>query len=213
MPRPELPRLIPHPKVVHSFRLDAAAEHSIAGILGLKKLPGGSVESINSAVNRYWATASGSSSTTVANTVLALQQLEKGRRAEQDAVALFADDRAAVDYTTHSLLQPLARAVQEKQPGSHEALVRAARNRAVELAEHPRVMTATEPLRFFCGVLRTIFNRSTAHLRRKITQEEAWHCCGRFAIEIFTAAGIDHADFDAHPERLTEYLATDVTAD
>jgi hypothetical protein len=30
-------------------------------------------------------------------------------------------------------------------------------------------------------------------------------------MEVFTIAGIDHADFEAHPERLTEYLGTDVS--
>jgi hypothetical protein len=30
-------------------------------------------------------------------------------------------------------------------------------------------------------------------------------------MEVFTIAGIDHADFDAHPERLTKYLGTDVS--
>jgi hypothetical protein len=29
-------------------------------------------------------------------------------------------------------------------------------------------------------------------------------------LQVFAVAGIDHADFDAHPERLTEYLGTEV---
>jgi hypothetical protein len=32
-------------------------------------------------------------------------------------------------------------------------------------------------------------------------------------MEMFAIAGIDHANFDSHPERLTEYLGTDVTVD
>jgi hypothetical protein len=213
MPRPYLPRLISRPKVADSFHLDAPAIRNIGKILGLKKLPKCTVESIDWAVNCYRATISGSASTTVANTLLALQQLEKRGRAREDAINLFADNRAAVDYTTHDIMQPLAKAVLEGRSGSNEALAQAARNRAIELADHPRVVTATEPLRLFCGVLRAIFNHSTAHLKGEITQEEDWHRCRRFAIKIFTVAGIDHANFNAHPERLTEYLATDVTAD
>jgi hypothetical protein len=199
--------------VADSFRLDATAERAIAEVLGLEELSGPTVESINWAVNCYRATAPGSSSTTVANTLLALQQLEKGGRAAEDSVALFADDRAAVDYTTHSLLQPLARAVQEGRPGSNEALMAAARNRVEELTNHPRVATSTEPMRFFCGVLRAIFNGSSAHPKDQISEKEVWQRCRRFALEILTAAGIAHADFDAHPERLTEYLGTDVSAE
>jgi hypothetical protein len=213
MPRPHLPRLIPRPKVAVSFYLDAVAKKSIAKTLGLKKMPKRTVEAIPWAVNCYRATASGSRNTTIANVLVALRHIEKRGRPREDSLALLANDRAAVDYTTLNLLQPLAKAVQEGRSGSNEALVQAAQNRAAELTNYPRVMTATEPLRFFCGVLRTIFNRSTAHLQGKITQEEAWHRCRQFAIEIFTAAEIDHADFDTHPERLTEYLGTDVTAD
>jgi hypothetical protein len=32
-------------------------------------------------------------------------------------------------------------------------------------------------------------------------------------MEVFTIAGIDHGDFDAHPERLTAYVGTDVTSE
>jgi hypothetical protein len=68
-------------------------------------------------------------------------------------------------------------------------------------------------MRFFCGQLRLIFNHCTDHLKGRITQEEAWHHCRQFALAVFSAAGIIHADFDAHPERLTEYLGTDVSTD
>jgi len=205
--------LISPPKVADSFYLDAAAKKSIAKTLGLKKMPKRTVESIDWAVNCYRATECGSTSTTVANVLLALRQIEKPGRAREDALALLANDRAAVDDTTLDLLQPLAKAVQDGRPGSNEALVQLARNRAPELTLHPRVATSVEPLRLFCGVLRLIFNWSTAHLVGKISTEEAWRRCRRFALEIFTAAEIDHADFDAHPERLTEYLETAVSAE
>jgi hypothetical protein len=59
--------------------------------------------------------------------------------------------------------------------------------------------------------LRVIFNVATPQFRQSITIDEAWHYCRRFAMEVFITAGIDHADFVAHPERLTEYLGTDVS--
>jgi hypothetical protein len=122
----------------------------------------------------------------------------------QESLELFADERAGVDYTTHNAIQPLAKAVLDGRPGANDILAQASLSRASDLAAHPRVATSTEPMRF---------NGSTAHLKGRITQEEAWHRCRQFAIEIFTAASIDHADFDAHPERLTDYLETDVSSD
>ena len=206
MPRPSLPRLVPHPKVVDSFHLDASAKREIANIVGLKELSESTVESIDRAVNCYRAPIRGSEDTTVANTLYALRQLEKRGRAREDALNLFADDRAAVDYSTHDIMQPLARAVLEGRPGSNEDLAQAAGSRAAELADHPRVATSTEPLRHFCGILRVIF----FHVKGEIPEKEAWRRCRRFALAIFTAAGIDHADFGAHPQRLTEYLRTEV---
>jgi hypothetical protein len=199
--------------VTNTFHLDATAKRGIAWTLGLKELPKSVVKSIDWAVNCYRATEPGSPSTTVANTLLALRNLEKRGRARKEALALFADDRAAVDYTTHNALQPLVKAVPDGRDGANKALIRAAQSRAAELNIHPRVTTKTEPLRLFCGFLRIIFNSSTHHLKGQITDVEAWRRCRRFAIEIFTVAGINHADFDAHPERLTEYLGTDVSAD
>jgi hypothetical protein len=180
----------------------------MAKMLGLNRVPKSTVESIDWAVNCYLATSSGSASTTVANTLLALQQLEKRGRARDEALALFADDRAAVDYTTLNAIQPLAKAVLDGPPNSNDALIQAARHRVVELTVHPRISTSNEPMRFFCGILRIIFNAS---LQGTMTKEEAWRRCRRFALEVFTAAGIHHADFQAHPERLTEYLGTDVS--
>jgi hypothetical protein len=211
MPRPYLPRLASPPKVTESFRLYRTASRSIAQTIDLQELPPRTAKLITRAVNCYRATKSGSASTTVANTLLALRQLEKRGRAREESLALFASDRAAVDYTTHNIIQPLAKAVLDGLPGSNDALAEAAQNRAAELVLHRRITTSTEPMRLFYGVLRVIFNKSTAHLKEKITKEEAWHRCGRFALAIFAAAGIDHADFESHPDRLTEYLGTDVS--
>ena len=172
----------------------------------MKELSESTVELIDRAVNCYRAPIRGSEDTTVANTLYALGQLEKRGRAREDALNLFADDRADVDYTTHNIMQSLAKAVLDGRPGSNDALAQAARDRIAELADHPRVATSTEPLRHFCGILRVIF----FHVKGEIPEKEAWRRCRRFALAIFTAAGIDHADFGAHPQRLTEYLRTEV---
>ena len=204
---------MPKPRVHESFRLDGAANKVIARLLDFRELDHQTVESINRVVNCYPATQSGSASTTVANTRFTLSQLKKRGRAREESLKLLADDRAAVDYTTHDLLQPLAKDVLNGRAGAGEALARAAQERADELTLHPRVSASTEIMRLFCGELRQIFNDCTPHLRSRITPEETGHRCRRFALEVFSAADITHADFDAHPERLTDYLGTDVSFD
>jgi hypothetical protein len=97
-------------------------------------------------------------------------------------------------------------------PGAGEALSRAAGARAGELHKHKRVDPRKEFLRFFCGILRLIFNNAAAPALRS-TVDDGWRHCRQFAMEVFAIAGIAHANFDAHPERLTEYLGTDVTVD
>jgi hypothetical protein len=128
-------------------------------------------------------------------------------------VERLADDRCGVDYTTLKALQPFAKAVLANYPGARDALAGAAKARADTLRGHNRVIPPTESLRFFCGRLRVIFNEASAHLKGKITVEQAWQRCQQFAMEVFAIAGIDHANFDAHPERLREYLGTDITID
>jgi hypothetical protein len=165
---------------------------------------------IEGAITAYKATEAGSPDTTVANTLVALDELNKSGRGYQKAVARLADDRSGVDYTTHYALQDLAKAVVRQEQGARAALNQAASARAEQLRQHKRVNTATESLRFFCGVLRLIFNNAASSTVRG-TLDQSWHSCRRFALEVFTTAGIEHADFVAHPERLTEYLGTDVT--
>ena len=119
-----------------------------------------------------------------------------------------ANDRSGVDDITLDRLQPLAKAVLRNQPGASEALAQAARARAEELRKHKRVQPETEALRVFCGFLRKIFNRATAPEQLQ-TDEEGWRHCRRFAIEVLRIADIPH-DFESHPDRLKEYLGTDV---
>jgi len=152
----------------------------------------------------------GSADTTIGNTRAELAELTKKGRSHDRAIKRVADDRSGIDYTTQGILQPLARAVLANTPGARGALAQAVSARDAELRAHKRVDTRTEPLRFFCGGLRLIFYH-TAEPTLKRTTEGGWRHCRKFAMEVFTVAGIDHADFDAHPERLTEYLGTDVS--
>jgi hypothetical protein len=166
---------------------------------------------LSAAISAYKATATGSRDTTVKNILAALRELEKKEKTYIKAVARLAVDDSGVDSVTHAIMQPLAKAALESQPGAKEALIEAARERIAELQQHKRVEPTTESLRQFCGWLRVIFNAATPHLRQSITVEEAWHYCRCFALEVLTVAEIEHADFVAHPERLTEYLGTDVS--
>jgi hypothetical protein len=210
MPRPYAPPPILDPSV-QPFTIGEAEKREIARALKLERLPSEIDGVIATAIANYKATAAGSVDTTVGNTLVALRELEKTGHSYRKAVARLADDRTGVDYVTHNALQPLAKAVLESQPGATEALASAARERIKELGQHLRVEPATESLRHFCGWLRVIFNAATPHLRQSITTDEAWRNCRSFAMEVFSAAGIEHPDFVAHPERLTEYLGTDVS--
>jgi hypothetical protein len=117
-------------------------------------------DAISHAIGCYQATKDGSQDTTVANTLAGLGELTKPGRTYEKAVQRLADERSGVDYTTHQVLQPLAKAVLKDEPGSREALARAAAKRMEELRTHKRVAPPTESLRFFCGILRLIFNQS-----------------------------------------------------
>lgn len=209
MPRPYPPPPL-SPPVVQPFRLGDSEKRDLAGTLGLKGLPDQTADMIEGAVAAYKATETGSPDTTVANTLAALDELKKGGRSYEKAVARLGHDCSGVDYTTHHALQDLAKAVARHEVGAREALNQAASARAEQLRHHVRVNTETESLRFFCGVLRLIFNNAASSTVRG-TLDQSWYSCRRFALEVFTAAGIEHADFIAHPERLTEYLGTDMT--
>jgi hypothetical protein len=209
MPRAYLPKLAARPKVV-PFKLTESNKQTIARTIpGAQDLSPKVAEMIESAVACYRATKAGLGSCTIANMRFALRQLEKKGRGRQEALRLLADDRAAVDYTILDAIQNPAKAVLAKEPGAEENLLAIARNQAAKFQQHPRVVPANEPLRFFCGVLREIFKVATAHLNQPIT----WRLCRRFAWAVFEAADIERDHFRAHPGRLTEYLQTDVTTD
>lgn len=198
------------PPVPVALQIGDREKADLARVLKLDSLQPELCDAISHAIGCYRATKDGSKDTTVANTLAGLGELTKRGRAYKKAVQRLSDERSGVDYTTHQMLQPLAKAVLKDEPSSRETLAQAAAKRMEELRGHKRVAPPTESLRFFCGILRLIFNRSGSPALRG-SLDGSWQQCCRFAIEVFTIAGIDHADFDAHPERLTEYLGTDVS--
>ena len=192
--------------------LDSAARRDLSRALGLLSLSSDLEDGIAWAISCYKATEPGSRDTTVANTLAAIEDLQKEGRRYERAVARGADPRSGIDYTTHQCLQPLARGVLDGLPGAGEALAAVAASRAAELRAHPRVEAETEALRFFCGCLREIFNHAIAGSSPRPI-DELWHDCRRFALTVFAIAGIDERTFAAHPDRLQEYLGTDVSVD
>jgi hypothetical protein len=207
MPRPYPPPLLPYP-TVEPFAVDSTDRPRLARALGLTQLPEKLVGAINEAIARYKTTQCGNRDTTKGNTLAALAELYRPGRSYEAALSRLASDQCGVDYTTLDRLQPLVRAALAGDPEAPKALAAAAKERAAELRNHPRIAPETESLRFFCGVLRVIFDAAASP-----SMDRTWHNCARFALEVFAVAGIEHADFDAHPERLKEYLATDVTSD
>jgi hypothetical protein len=207
MPRPNPPPPVTRP-AVHAFRLADSDKRDLARILARDSLPPETAEAIAAAISAYKATETGAADTTIGNTVAALIELTRpDGRGYKRGVRRMSDDSSGVDDMTLAALQPLAKAVLAGKSGATESLSRAARARAAELQNHERVLPRTESLRFFCGVLRAIFRRWA-----EPAPGEAWHRCRQSALEVFTIADVEHADFDAHPERLTEYLGTDVSA-
>ncbi len=213
-PQHRMPRPYPPPPnstpILQPFAISKQHQRDLAHTLRLRAMPPEVTGAIAHVIACYRATATGSRDTTVGNTREALHDLFKKGRAYKQAISRLADDHSGVDSITLSVMQPLAQAVLRGEPGAEEALAQAARERDQVLAQHMRVEPATEALRHFCGWLRVIFNTATHHLRSTITTDEAWHLCRAFAMEVFTIAEIDHADFAAHPERLTEYLGTEI---
>jgi hypothetical protein len=207
MPGPYPPTPVPLP-TVKPFAMDSAGQQPLARALGLTHLPQELIRRINHSIACYKAVESGNRDTTIQNTRAALAELNRPGRFYEAAVSRFTSDNSGVDYTTLDRLQPLAQAVLAGDPEARKALEAAAKERDAELRNHPRIESDHEPLVFFCGKLRLIFiDAASPSIDRTLRN------CRKFAQEVFTIAGIQTADFDAHPKRLDEYLLTDVPAD
>jgi len=207
MPRAELPNRIPEPKP-KPFILEGRAKKNLARCFGLNDLPTepNAAEAICLVISRYKATERGAKSTTIANIKVTLKNLEKKGQTYDDAVEVLADDYSGVDYITHGALQILAKAVLEEKLDAKEKLLCAASARLKEIEDHERIETLTEPLRLFCGWLRVIFENFAASHKKKPRDLR------KFAKQVFIIADIETADFDAHSDRLDEYLGTDISA-
>jgi hypothetical protein len=206
MPRSNPPPPVTRP-TVQAFHLGDSDKRDLARILARQTLPSEAAEAIAAAISAYKAAETGAADTTIGNTIAALIELtHPAGRGYTRAVRRMSDDSSGVDDKTLTMLQPLAKAVLAGELEAAELLSCAARTRAAELQNHERVLPRTESLRFFCGVLREIFRHWA-----EPAPGEAWHRCGKFALEVFTIADVGHADFIAHPERLREYLGTDVS--
>jgi hypothetical protein len=209
MPRAYFPPLIASPKL-YPFAIDNLDKQRLAQSLGLKDLTSEVADSIAHAIACYTATREGSTDTTVANTLAALREIFKKGKVNEKALARIADERCGIDCTTLLALQPLAKAALAKEQRAVRALAEAVDRRIGELKEHQRALPSVESLRFFCGVLRVIFNHAAAPTKKPAIND-AWRNCRKFALEVFAIGCINRPDFDNHPERLTEYLGTDVT--
>jgi len=206
MPRAKFPNRIREPKP-KSFILDGRARKNLARCLGHNDLPTvpNAAEAICLVISRYKATEGGAKSTTIANIKVTLRNLEKKGQTYNDAIEVLADDCSGVDYITHGALQNLAKDVLAGKPDAKEKLLCAASVRLKRIEDHERVDTLTEPLRLFCGWLRVIFENFAAPHKKKPRDLR------KFAKQVFITAEIETADFDAHSDRLNEYLGTDVS--
>jgi len=209
MPRPYPPPPVSPRPVAKPFLISDQQKADLARILKLRHFPPELCDVVSHAIGCYRAEETGSKDTSVANVLAALDELSKSGRPYDKAIKSLADDRSAVDYRTHEMLQPLAKAVLKGERGSREALAEASARRIEELGSHKRVAPPTEALRQFCGVLRVIFDNSGSPVLND-DSDKSRRQCRIFAMEVFAIAGVDH-DFGAHPERLTEYLGTDVS--
>jgi hypothetical protein len=136
---------------------------------------------------------------------VAVQDLQMARRKLLDALTPFTDPVSWVDIETFSALNPIAK--QCLRALRRLELVAKAQ---VERHAGRRVYPETECLWQFCGTLRLFFHRFADPALTK--SPDATKHLRRFAFAVFEAAGIDHADYDAHPERLDEMLRTDALA-
>ena len=121
MPRPYPPPPLT-PPAVFPFNIAENEKRDLAKTLGLKNLPSEIADCIAHAIACYKATQAGSSDTTIGNTIAALDELRKKGPAYSKAVKRLASDQSAVDYTTHDIIQLLAKAALENKPGAEEAI-------------------------------------------------------------------------------------------
>ena len=206
MPRPVTPARLGLPDVQRFIQpLEKSNRSDLARALGLREMSDNASATLQEAIAMYRASLQ-VHHTTRGAVKAAVQDLQIARRKLLDALTPFTDPISWVDIETFSALNPIAK----RCLGILRRLELVANAQVERHDAGRRVYPATECLCQFCGTLRWFFHRfadpalikapdATKHLRR-------------FALAVFEAVGIDHADFYAHPERLDEMLRTDALA-
>jgi len=187
----------------YAAKLDARAQVDIARTLGLAVLPCDVRSMLEGAIRNYRACAPAAKGTTRAAVIAAIDEAQRTGKRFAKALAQFTDARSAVDEESLETLNPSAReclAALER----FKSNANAARER---LRKYPRVNPLQEQLRHFCGWLRLIYCHATSNHGKNSNMHANMR---KFALAVFAAMGLDHADFETHPERLDELLATDV---
>ena len=191
---------------IEPFKLESFQRADISRTLGYDLLSPELADAIEHAIACFLATKDGNPDTTVANTIAALDEILAHGRTYEQAVQRIADDKSSVDCVTHDRLQALALAVMGGDVAARDGLDCAAREERGQLLRHRRITPKTEALHWFCVMLKLFFDEYAAKgLERTPANSRV------FALEALTIAGVNEPDFGTHPERLTEYMETDVT--
>lgn len=209
MPRPDFPNLLPKQKP-DTFTIHQRDKNDLAKLLGrevqiLDRYWPDWVEGIAHIIASYITTKIGSETTTIANTRLVLSTICRKSRGRfyREAVQLLTEERSAIDEQTWTMLHTLAVAVNNREDGAERILAEAARCRDAELECHQRVYPRKESFRLFCSVIRVFFVEHADENFR------TWPRLKKFAHKVLELAEVDHS-FDAHPERLEEYLRAEL---
>ncbi len=191
-------------------KIDAQGRKRLADTLRLPQLSDSHTNVIEHVIATYRRQRLGNADTTIGNTLAAIRELIKAiERAittrhprEQTKAQKLMDkirsDRSGLDYQARMRLLSCGE--------TPERVLAEARALETDYRSHPRIESAREPLRQFCGILSLVFDHIEApnaedaqdrKLRRR-----------RFALAVLDLADIVTQNFVAHPERLDELLAT-----
>jgi hypothetical protein len=205
MPRPVTPARLGLPDVQQFIQpLEKSNRSDLARALGLREMSDNAAATLQEAIAMYRASLQ-VHGTTIGNVKAAVQDLQMAGRKLLDALTPFTDPISWVDIETFSAMNPIA-----KQCLGVLRRLELVANAQVEQHAGRRVYPASECLCQFCGTLRLFFHRFADPAL--IRSPDATKHLRRFALAVFEAVGIDHADFGAHPERLDEMLRTDALA-
>jgi len=218
MPRPQRPqtveasRLWPTRREHDAAKLDRRDRACLASSLGLPNLNAEHVDLIEFALAVYRLQKKGHRTTTVGSTLAEIKELIK------------AIERAIKTGTPRA--QSKAQKIMERIRDGNSGLASEARERLLTCSEipenvlseartlaayyerHPRIESEAEPFRHFCGILSCIFDGIAAPDAEDTRHRERRR--RRFAMAVFDLVGIERLDFENHPARLDELLATPV---